>query len=127
MNLDGEEIEVSSNMVEVTINVKEGFCSSNNGNTFVILNTELTEDLILEGYARELVRKIQSLRKEADLVITDRIKVWYNGSDMIDKTMNKFEEFIKNETLALELIKKDNVSEKYSINDIECEIKIERI
>jgi len=126
MNLDGEEIEVSSNMVEVTINVKEGFCSSNNGNTFVILNTELTEDLILEGYARELVRKIQSLRKEADLVITDRIKVWYNGSDMIDKTMNKFEEFIKNETLALELIKKDNVSEKYSINDIECEIKIER-
>ena len=126
MNLLGEEIEVNSNMVDVSISVKEGFCSSNNGSTFVILNTELTEDLILEGYARELVRKIQSLRKEADLVITDRIKVWYNGNDMIDKTMNKFEEFIKNETLALELIKKDNVSEKYSINDIDCEIKIER-
>ena len=127
MNLDGENIEVNNTMVDVTISVKEGFCSSNNGNTFVILNTELTEDLILEGYARELVRKIQSLRKEADLVITDRIKVWYNGNDMIDKTMNKFEEFIKNETLALELIKEENVSEKYNINDIECEIKIERI
>ena len=60
-------------------------------------------------------------------MITDRIKVWYNGNDMIDKTMNKFEEFIKNETLALELIKEENVSEKYNINDIECEIKIERI
>ena len=54
-------------------------------------------------------------------------KVWYNGNDMIDKTMTKFEEFIKNETLALELIKQENISEKYNINDIDCEIKIERI
>ena len=126
IKLDDEDFVVNKDMVEISISVKEGFCSSNNGNVFVILNTELTEDLILEGMARELVRKIQSLRKEADLVITDRIKVYYNGEEIISKTIQKFDEFIKNETLALELINKENVSEKYNINDIECELKIEK-
>lgn len=70
---DGSTIKVVPNMVDINVKVKEGYCSSNNGKTFVILNTELTDELILEGIARELIRKIQSMRKEMDLVITDRI------------------------------------------------------
>ena len=114
-------------MVEINVKVKEGYYSSSNAKTFVILNTELTQELILEGIARELVRKIQSLRKDADLVITDRIKVYYDGDTLIDDTIKAHSEFIKNETLAVELIKKSNVSEKFDMNDTTAELKIEKI
>ncbi len=112
-------------MVEITVKVKEGYCSSNNGTTFVILNTELTEELIIEGIARELTRKIQSIRKDMDLVITDRINVYYYGNEMIDKTISTYGDYIKNETLAVELIKKETEA-KYDINDLEVSITIEK-
>ena len=54
---DGSTIKVVPNMVDINVKVKEGYCSSNNGKTFVILNTELTDELILEGIARELIRR----------------------------------------------------------------------
>ncbi len=122
----GEDMEVTSDMVLISIVSKEGYASSTNANTCIILNTELTESLIEEGIAREIVRKIQSLRKEADLVITDRIDVLYNGDEMIDKTLESFDEYIKGETLALSFTKKDNVSEKYDINGLEAEFKISK-
>ena len=113
-------------MVEIGVRVKEGYCSSNNGTTFVILNTELTDELITEGIARELIRTIQNLRKEADLVITDHIKVYYNGNDDIDRAIKTHNEFIKGETLANDIIKDSTVSNKYDINDIETFIRIEK-
>ncbi|MDD3392537.1 MAG: isoleucine--tRNA ligase [Bacilli bacterium] len=125
LNVDGEDLVVTSNMVEIKIQVKEGYCSANNGNTFVILNTELTEELIIEGVARELTRKIQSIRKDMDLVITDRITVYYFGNETIDKTIAMYGDYIKNETLALDLIKEKNDT-KYDINDMEVAIKIKR-
>lgn len=128
LNLDGEIIEVTNNMVEISIKVKEGFASSSNSNVFVILNTELTNELIIEGVARELTRTIQSIRKDIDLVITDRIKVYYNSSDeLIDKAINVHNDYIKNETLALEIVKTDNLDKSYSINDIDTFIEIEKI
>ena len=127
INVAGEDLEVTPDMVEINVKVKEGYYSSSNAKTLVILNTELTQELILEGIARELVRKIQSLRKDADLVITDRIKVYYDGDALIDDTIKAHSEFIKNETLAVELIKKSNVSEKFDMNDTTAELKIEKI
>ncbi|MBE6151720.1 MAG: isoleucine--tRNA ligase [Firmicutes bacterium] len=126
MDLDGEKIEVNSSMVDITVKVKEGYCSSNNGKTFVILNTELTEELITEGIARELIRKIQSLRKEADLVITDHIKVYYNGNSQIDKAIDMHYEFISGETLANSITKVESLTESYDINDIKTYLSIER-
>lgn len=123
----GEKLEITPSMVLITVNVKEGYCSSNNGKVFVILNIELNEDLILEGLAREFVRKVQSLRKENDYIITDRIKVYYDGNEMIDKTIEKYNEYIKNETLAVELIKDKNLKEEYDMNDIMVKVKTERI
>ena len=123
----GEKLEITPSMVLITVNVKEGYCSSNNGKVFVILNIELNEDLILEGLAREFVRKVQSLIKENDYIITDRIKVYYDGNEMIDKTIEKYNEYIKNETLAVELIKDKNLKEEYDMNDIMVKVKTERI
>ena len=123
----GSELEITPSMVLITVNVKDGYCSSNNGRVFVILNTELNEDLILEGLAREIVRKVQSLRKDNDYVITDRIKLYYDGSDIIDKTMDKYSDYIKNETLAVELIKDSSLVESYDMNGEAVKVKTERI
>ena len=123
----GSDLEITPSMVIITVNVKEGYCSSNNGKVFVILNTELTEDLILEGLAREFVRKVQSLRKDNDYVITDRINVYYDGNDKLDKTINKYNEYIKNETLAVELIKDSSLDEECDMNGITVKVKTERI
>ena len=122
----GDKLEIKPEMVEISIQVKDGYCSSNDGKTFVILNTELTEDLILEGNARELIRKIQSTRKEMDLVITDRINTYYNGNEIIDKTIEKYQDFIKGETLSLNIIKDESLNDPCDINDIEVSIKIEK-
>ncbi len=126
INFDGQELVVTPNMVDINVKVKEGYCSSNNGKTFVILNTELTEDLIIEGIARELIRKIQSIRKEMDLVITDRINVYYNGNEKLEKTLQNHSDFIKNETLTLSLIKDETLTEAYDINDINVYLKVEK-
>ena len=123
----GSELEITPSMVLITVNVKDGYCSSNNGRVFVILNTELNEDLILEGLAREIVRKVQSLRKDNDYVITDRINVYYDGNDMIDKTIEKYNEYIKNETLAVELIKDSSLVDECDMNGISVKVKTERI
>ena len=123
---DGSTIKVVPNMVDINVKVKEGYCSSNNGKTFVILNTELTDELILEGIARELIRKIQSMRKEMDLVITDRINVYYNGPEKLEETLLKYSDFIKNETLTCLITKDENLKECFDINDINVYLKIEK-
>ena len=126
IDLNGEDFVIEPNMVEVSVVVKEGFYSSSNNNTCVILNTTLTKELIDEGIAREIVRKIQSLRKDADFVITDRINVYYNSDKEVEEALNMYIDYIKNETLAIEFIKKDNVSEKYDMNGYNAEFKVEK-
>lgn len=123
----GSDLEITPSMVLITVNVKEGYCSSNNGKVFVILNTELTEDLILEGLAREFVRKVQSLRKDNDYIITDRINIYYDGNDKIDKMISKYNDYIKNETLAVELIKDSNLTDAYDMNGESVKVKTERV
>ena len=123
----GEDMKVTQDMVLITIKEKEGYCSTSNSKTCVVLNTDLTEELIEEGIAREIVRKIQSLRKEADLVITDRIKVYYYGDSKIGKTLVNFDDYIKGETLATEFIEQPNISEDFDINDLKAQFKIEKI
>ena len=123
----GEDLEITPSMVIISVNVREGYCSSNNGNVFVILNTELNEDLILEGLAREFVRKVQSLRKDNDYIITDRINVYYDGNDMLDKMILKYNEYIKNETLAIELVKDSSLNESFDMNGISVKVKTERV
>src|SRR5574344_1028547 len=126
IKVDGEDMTVTPEMVLITIKEKEGYSSTSNSKTCVVLNTELTDDLIMEGTAREIVRKIQSLRKEADFVITDRINVYYNGDKKIDETLTKYADYIKGETLTIDFIKKDNVSEPFDINDLKAEFKVEK-
>ena len=127
IKLDGEDFTLDRENTILSMEVKDGYTASSNSNLCVVLNTNLTESLILEGLAREMVRTVQSLRKEADFVITDHIKVYYKGDNDIDDMLKEFNEYVKNETLTEEIVKKDVKSTDYDLNGHSVKIEVERI
>ena len=125
--LDGEELVIDSSMVDIRVSNKEGYDVAMENNHFIILNTERTEELILEGIAREFVSKIQNLRKTSGFNVVDRITINYKGTEMFNKALSLFENYIKDETLAIEISFNDNVVEQLDINGEKVKVKIERI
>ena len=126
MNIGNEEKEITSNMVDIRISSKEGFNVGMENNNFIILDTTLTDELIKEGLARELISKVQNIRKENDYEIMDRIILYYNSDELVEKSINEFEEFIKKETLSLQIVKKDNIEKSYDLNGHETYIELEK-
>ena len=127
----GEEVtlgnfKVTKDMIDIRISSKEGFNAAMENNNFIILNTTLTEELLEEGIARELVSKIQQLRKEKDFNITDRIDILYSENEELTKVMNNFESFIKNETLCDNFLVKNDLTEDYNLNGIEVKLDVVR-
>ena len=125
LNLDGEVIKVSSDMVDIRVISKEGFNSVVDGNLFVVLNTLLTDDLINEGIAREFISKVQNLRKTRDYNIVDRINIYYEKNHEFEKCLENNKEFIMKETLALSIEQKENLKEKQNINGVDLSFDIE--
>jgi len=112
----------------ISIMPKEGLTFENNNTDFIVLDSNITEVLLLEGYARELVNKIQFTRKENNFEIMDRIRVFYACPDTIKEVFSLFTEYIAAETLTNEFInvgKPDENMKKWDINDIEVYLKIE--
>ncbi|SJZ48984.1 isoleucine--tRNA ligase [Garciella nitratireducens] len=126
--LDGEEVEIKKDFVQVNISAKEGFKVETENNLFVILDTNLTQDLIDEGYAREFISKIQQMRKNANFEVVDHIYIYYNGDEDITRAVEKFEDYIKKETLAesIQKVEDDNL-EKQNLNDHLTGMKVERV
>ena len=79
---------------------KEGYVSDSEGGVTVVLDTNLTPELIEEGMVREIISKLQTMRKEADFEVTDRIHVTYSGSDKVGEIFEKYGENIKTVVLA---------------------------
>lgn len=127
ISLDNEDFTLDALNTITSIDVKEGYTASSNASTVVVLNTNLTEELVLEGLAREFVRKVQSLRKEADLIINEHIKIIYQGDTEIDGMINLYRDYIMGETLAEEIINNNLSSCEYDLNDHKCKIDIKRI
>ncbi len=126
VKLGDEDFKLTNEMVLISLKQKEGYASSSNNKTCVVLNTELNEDLILEGLAREFVRKVQSLRKEADFVITDHIKVIYHGSEKINQMLDKYYDYVMGEVLGDELVKDETLAFDDKLNDEDVIIKVEK-
>ena len=104
VEMDGETYEISSDEVEVRAESKAGFAVASEGAYLAALVTEMTPDLVNEGLVREFVRRVQSLRKDADLDIADRIHLYYTASERLVKAIQAFEDYIKEETLAADLV-----------------------
>ena len=126
MTLDGEEYEINNTMVDIRTSSKEGFDVATLNNDFIILNTELTKELILEGIAREMVSKVQNLRKTTGFEITDRIHVTYESDAEVEEAVNTHKEFIMNETLALTLTSSKLDEEVLDLNGHDTKIKVEK-
>ena len=127
MTIDNTEYEVSKDMIDIRISSKEGFNVGTINNKFIILNTELSKELLDEGLARETISKIQQLRKSYNFDIMDRIKVYYHATDEYTNSINKHLEFIKKETLATEFINDNSLELDTNINDYQVGFKLERM
>ena len=122
---EGEDLEITPNMVDIRIEAKEGFNVGMQNNKFVILNTEITDELYLEGLAREIVSKVQNLRKEKGFEIMDRITLYYSGDEDINKCFDTYKELIASETLATD-VKKEVKGEEVDINSHKVTLDVEK-
>jgi isoleucyl-tRNA synthetase len=107
LNVDGEAIELSSSDVIVTPQPRSGFAVKAEGEYVVALDTAVTPELRAEGLAREFVRRVQDLRKTAGFDVADRIATYYEASDGLAEAVAKFAEYIRGETLSVELVRGD--------------------
>ncbi len=126
ITVDGELFDVTEEMVDIRVSSKEGYDVAKEGNNFIILNTNLTEDLINEGYARELISKIQNLRKEKDFDVADRINLYYEHNEKLEEVLSSFEEMIKKEILALAFINKNDLSNEFDLNGLNVKLDVEK-
>ena len=108
---EGETFAIAPEDVEVRSTPRAGYSVSQDGGYLVAVTTELTTELEHEGHAREMVRQIQSLRKDAGLEITDRIRLTVAESDLVNTVLAQFGEYVKEETLATELAVSPTVGE----------------
>ena len=104
MNLDGEPFTLSEEHVLITIDSKEGFDVESHAGLFIILDTQLTDELIEEGFVREFISRIQQMRKANDYEMMDHIRIFYTATETLTKAIKNHTEFIKSETLADELV-----------------------
>jgi isoleucyl-tRNA synthetase len=103
VHVDGEALAVSSEEVEVTAEATAGFAAETGSIGVVVLHTTLTESLVDEGILREIVSRVQAVRKELALAYTDRIVVTLDGSDRVRRVARAGEERIATECLVAEL------------------------
>ena len=127
LTINNEEKIIDKSMVEIKITAKEGYNVATTNNEFIILNTALDDMLLKEGFAREVVSKIQNLRKEKDFNVSDRINLYYKGTPYFKEVLKDFENYIKTETLSINIIEKEIDEYKYNINDEELIFDVERI
>lgn len=104
VEVEGQSYEILPEEVEVRAVARSGFAVASEGACLAALVTDLTPELINEGLAREFVRRVQDLRKTADLEIADRIEVTYQATPLLAGAIEAFKEYITNETLALKLV-----------------------
>ncbi|MCB0152929.1 MAG: isoleucine--tRNA ligase, partial [Caldilineaceae bacterium] len=101
---EGESYAVAPEDVEVRVTPRAGFSVAQEAGYLVAVTTELDQALIQEGYARELVRRIQQLRKDAGLEISDRIVTYVADSDLMHEVLAHFGAYVREETLSVDLV-----------------------
>lgn len=128
--LDGKEEKITLEEVEVVSQPVEGLIIESEGDLAVALDVRLTDELIAEGLARDFINRVQNMRKEAGFQVVDRIKIFYQATDRLNKAIKQQSEYIKNETLALALVEGFQQGEchrQWDINGERVDIGIERV
>ena len=125
LNIDGDVMEFTPEDVLLQREEKEGILVETDNRLTVALDTELNEDLIQEGLAREFVNKVQNMRKEMDLDVMDRIIIKFQGSEKVNKALQNFSDFVCIETLSNKLESENSLgSTEWNLNGENCRIKL---
>lgn len=101
--LGGESVLITADDVEITRKVHEGWIAMNAGAVTIALDTELSEELILEGIARELVNKINTMRRQANFAVTDRVRIRVGTSEKVKQALLIHGDYVRDEVLAIEI------------------------
>ncbi|MDD5427134.1 MAG: isoleucine--tRNA ligase [candidate division Zixibacteria bacterium] len=127
----GKKFILTPDEIEVNKQEKEGYAVENDGPLTVALVTELTVDLIDEGFARELVNKIQNMRKTTGLEVTDHITIRMHAPEAVKKAAERYNDFIRSETLAqqIEFLESDTFdgSTMWNINGEKTALAVAKI
>jgi isoleucyl-tRNA synthetase len=126
---DGEVILEAGELIVETVQ-RPGWCAVSQKGRKAALSTEVNEELLLEGFLRELLNRIQNSRKDAGFQIEDRIRIMLKGGSMTEEALRKFECYIKEETLAEEIsfgVSEAEYSKEWEVNDELVTIAISRV
>ena len=129
IEIEGNKIELNSENLLITMQGIGNYAFASEGEIGVILDTNITEDLKEEGYVREILSKIQNMRKESGFEVLDNINIYVSGNEKIANIIKKYEETIKKDTLALEVFydKENNNYQELPINDEKVSLMVEKI
>ena len=118
LDINGNDVELTEEDLLIETAQTEGYVSESDGETSVVLDTNLTPELIEEGFVREIISKIQTMRKEAGFEVMDKIVVYAHGNDKIQEVMKAHEDEIKSEVLADEMVfgQTDGYVKEWNIN-----------
>ena len=118
LDINGNDVELTEEDLLIETAQTEGYVSESDGETSVVLDTNLTPELIEEGFVREIISKIQTMRKEAGFEVMDKITVYADGNDKIQDVMKAHEDEIKSEVLADEMVlgETDGYVKEWNIN-----------
>jgi isoleucyl-tRNA synthetase len=118
LDINGNNVELTEEDLLIETAQTEGYVSESDGETSVVLDTNLTPELIEEGFVREIISKIQTMRKEAGFEVMDKIVVYAHGNDKIQDVMKAHEDDIKSEVLADEMVlgETDGYVKEWNIN-----------
>ncbi|MGE5398900.1 MAG: DUF5915 domain-containing protein, partial [Ignavibacteriales bacterium] len=129
--IGGESIEISSEDVEIVSTEITGWLVETEEGVTVAIDTDLTEELVAEGLAREFVNRVQNMRKDLGLEVTDRISIDFAGAERLAKAVNSFKDYISNETLADNLNSEENstngFTQEWEIGEYKCIISIKKM
>lgn len=134
--LKGEEVAIVVSNNEILLNKEnllvtmqglEGFTFAGEGEMGVVLDTTITEELKEEGYLREVISKIQNMRKDSNFEVSDRIILYASGNDLIEGIIKKNEEEIKGETLTERIEFVENEGGEISINGEMIKLSVKRV
>ena len=130
MNLNGESISIGRDDLLIEAESAEGFTSSGDDNVTVGLTIKLTEELVQEGIVRDVIRQVQTMRKNANFAVEDRIIIYGLLDGPVGEAIRSFEGFFKNEVLAVELIEEDQsgeFSDSFQIGDQKIKFGLKRV
>ncbi len=126
MELGGETVEITREMVDVKISAKEGFAVAMENNVFTILDTTITPELAKEGLARELVSKIQQLRKQKDYEMMDNIRIYVDADEDVSAAIEAHKDYIMKETLAVAIESRQGLDTS-ELNGHKTGLDVERV